>query len=118
MYRGIVELNLQEYKGDFLILEYRQGDKIYLPVNRLNLLQKYKKDDGSALPALDKLGSDSFVYRKAKALKSAENVAEELIKLHAERKLLRGHTFSAPGEIYERFVGVSETRISFNVLMI
>lgn len=103
-YKGMVQLDLQEYKGDFLLIEYRNADKIYLPVDRLNLLQKYKKDEGGKVPPLDKLGSDAFVHRKAKALKSAENVAEELIKVHAERKILRGHSFSTPGDIYERFV--------------
>ncbi len=103
-YKGMEVLSFPDYRGDFILIEYRNNDKIYLPVDRLNLLQKYKKDEAGTLPVLDRLGTDSFVLRKAKALKSVEDLADELIKIHAERKLLRGHSFSSPSEMFERFV--------------
>ena len=104
LYKGIVELDLIEYKGDFLVVEYKGFDKLYLPVQKLNLLQKYKKEEKGSIPPLDKLGSDAFLQRKVKVLKAAENVAEELLKNQASRKTQRSHVFSEPNDMYLKFV--------------
>lgn len=103
-YKGMTLLELQGVQGDFLVIEYRDGDKVYLPVHRINLLQKYKKGDGDQFPNLDKLGGDSFKIRKARVEKSVEEIAEELLKIHAQRRVERPYLFSEPGEVFTHFV--------------
>ncbi len=103
-YKGMTQIAVQGFKGDFLILEYRGADRVYLPVDRLNLLQKYKKAEGNKTPTLDKLGGDAFKIRKAKVERAIKETADDLLRVQAERKLLRGHAFAKAGDIYERFV--------------
>ena len=90
-------------KTDFLKLEYGGGDKLYLPIDRLSLLQKYKSGDDKKRPELDRLQGQGWNRRKAKAAGAAREIAEELLKAKAKRKLAKGHAFGAPGELYYEF---------------
>lgn len=102
IYRRLQSLALDGHANDFLLLEYLDGDKLYLPVYRLNLVSRYSAREGQ-VPRLDKLGSGNWEKNKAKVRKALRAMAGELLKLYAERAALRGHAFSPGGVLYEEF---------------
>lgn len=103
-YLGLVQLNVSATTADFLHLEFAGGDKLYLPVDRLNHLHRYASGSGADhAPALDRLKSSGWEKRKSKASKAARDIAEKLLAIQARRKLATGHQYSAPGEIYFQF---------------
>jgi transcription-repair coupling factor (superfamily II helicase) len=102
IYRGLWKLHLEKEEHDFLLLEYQDGDKLYLPVYRLNLLQKYV-GGGDGGPRLDKLGGTSWEKAKKRVKKSLRELAEELIQLYAARSVLKGHGFSPPDQFLKEF---------------
>jgi transcription-repair coupling factor (superfamily II helicase) len=94
-YQGLVKLKLNGSANDFLLIIYQGDDKLYLPVDRMSMIQKYMGVD-SIEPVLDKMGGKSWARVKARVKKSAEKIAGELLKLYAERKVQKGYAF---GEI-------------------
>ena len=102
VYRGLKFLTVAGVEGEFLHLEYEAGDRLYLPVDRINVVQKYIGGDGVA-PSLDKLGGTSWERVKAKARKSIFAMAEELIQLYAVREAREGNAFAAPDALYREF---------------
>ncbi|MDX1390007.1 MAG: CarD family transcriptional regulator, partial [Acidobacteriota bacterium] len=78
---------------DFMVLEFAGGDRLFVPVDRLDLVQKYS-GSGDARPTLDKLGGTGWEKVKSKVRKSVQNMARELLDLYARRKAARGHAFS------------------------
>jgi transcription-repair coupling factor (superfamily II helicase) len=102
IYRGMFKLALGGEEHDFLLIEFQGGDKLYLPVYRLNLVQKYA-GGGDSGPRLDKLGGTSWEKAKKRVKKSLRELAEELVRLYAERTVLRGHSFPPPDELYREF---------------
>jgi len=91
-YEGLVELKLNGSSNDFLLIVYKDGDKLYLPVDRMGMVRKYMGVDGIE-PVLDKMGGKSWERVKERVKKSAEKIAGELLKLYAGRKVSRGHAF-------------------------
>lgn len=91
-YGGLTKLTVGRAVNDFLLMTYKDGDKLYLPVDRMGLIQKYMGVDG-IIPVLDKMGGKSWDKAKEKVKKSAEKIAGELLKLYAERKVQKGHAF-------------------------
>jgi len=85
IYKGIEKIKRGEKEEDFVHIEYDGNGKLLLPIERLDLIQKYKGPEGYK-PKLDKLGTFSFKKRKEKAKKAAQNIAEDLIKIYAARK--------------------------------
>jgi transcription-repair coupling factor (superfamily II helicase) len=92
-YRGLAKLVLEGTGGEFLLITYRDGDRLYLPVDRMNLIQKYMGVEGVA-PTLDKMGGKSWERVRDKVKKSVEKIAAELLRLYASRKVLEGWAFS------------------------
>jgi transcription-repair coupling factor (superfamily II helicase) len=84
-YRGLRHLQVADTEGDYLHLEYAGGDRLYLPVDRINLVQRYVSGDGAA-PPLDKLGGTSWERVKAKTRESLLAMAQELVQLYAARE--------------------------------
>jgi transcription-repair coupling factor (superfamily II helicase) len=107
IYRGLKFLKVAGAEGEFLHLEYEAGDRLYLPVDRINMVQKYIGGDG-AQPALDRLGGTAWDKVKAKARKSIFAMAEELIQLYAMREARRGHAFAPPDTLYREFEAAFE----------
>jgi transcription-repair coupling factor (superfamily II helicase) len=107
IYRGLKFLKVAGVEGEFLHLEYEGGDRLYLPVDRINVVQKYIGGDG-AQPALDKLGGTAWERVKAKARKSIFAMAEELVQLYAVREARQGHGFSSPDVLYREFEAAFE----------
>ncbi len=102
LYRGLQHISVAGIGGDFLLLEYSGGDKLYLPVDRLGLVQRYVGPEGS-VPSLDKLGGVSWEKSKGKAKKAIEELAGELLEIYAKRQICEGFSFSPPDEMYREF---------------
>ncbi|MFZ4857042.1 MAG: transcription-repair coupling factor [Desulfuromonadaceae bacterium] len=102
LYRGLQHISVGSSGGDFLLLEYAGSDKLFLPVDRLGLVQRYVGPEGSH-PALDKLGGVSWEKSKGKARKNIEELAGELLEIYARRQLSEGFAFSPPDEMYREF---------------
>lgn len=101
-YRGLQHISVSGVGGDFLLLEYAGSDKLYLPIDRLGLVQRYVGPEGSH-PSLDKLGGTSWEKSKGKAKKAIEELAGELLEIYAQRQISEGYSFSPPDEMYREF---------------
>jgi transcription-repair coupling factor (superfamily II helicase) len=106
-YKGLVKLEVADISNDFLVIEYRDQDKLYVPVDRMNCVQKYIGVDGMA-PRLDKMGGKSWERVKERVKKSVRKMAGELLKLYAARKVQKGHAFSPPDPSFDEFEAAFE----------
>lgn len=100
-FRGLMTIKILDITGDFLVLEYAENDKIYIPVHKLNLIQKYIGSSGST--SLDSLKGSSWEKRKAKAKVDVEKLAKELMEHQAKRAMTTGHSFTKIDEEYIAF---------------
>jgi len=107
IYRGLKFLKVAGMEGEFLHLEYEGGDRLYLPVDRINVVQKYVGGDGGQ-PTLDRLGGTSWEKVKAKSRKSIFAMAEELVQLYAVREARGGTAFAPPDALYKEFEAAFE----------
>jgi transcription-repair coupling factor (superfamily II helicase) len=111
-YNGLVKLEVGEITNDFMVIEYKDHDRLYVPVDRMNCVQKYVGVDG-IIPPLDKMGGKSWGRVKERIKKSIRKMAGELLKLYALRKVQKGLSFSSPDRYFEEFEAAfeySETR--------
>lgn len=93
VYKGIKQLEVQGHTKDYLELSYHAEDKLFVPVEQLDMVQKYIGSEGKT-PKVNKLGSAEWSKIKRKVKKSIEAVAEDLVKLYAIRSTLKGYRFS------------------------
>src|SRR5713226_1392368 len=101
-YQGLKEINQGDGNAEFMLLEYAEGARLYVPLTRLDLVQKYRSSEG-AKPALSHLGTAAWAKTKARVRKAMQDMADELLKLYAERKLAEGHAFSPDSEWMREF---------------
>ena len=101
-YRGLKHLKVADTEGDYLNLEYSGGDRLYLPCDRINLVQKYVGADGAA-PALDKLGGSSWAAVKRKTRETILAMAQELLRVYAAREVLDRKAFGSPDSYFKEF---------------
>jgi len=87
---------------DFMLVEYAGESKLYVPLTRLDLIQKYR-GAGEAPPPIDKLGGVSWAKTKSRVKAKMRDMAEELLKLYAERKMAEGFAFSADSNWQREF---------------
>ncbi|MDR2893810.1 MAG: transcription-repair coupling factor [Deltaproteobacteria bacterium] len=99
---GLQRIQLGGVANDFLLLRYAGDDKLYLPVDRLSLIQVFKAPDGLD-PGLDKLGGSQWLASKEKARKAIEKIAEDLVEMYAYRKVAKGFAYGPVNEIYREF---------------
>ena len=92
IYCGIKTLTKNGLKKDYLQLEYKGGDKLYIPVEKLELITKYSAGDGT-VPKLNKLGGIEWQKTKLRVRSKIENIAGDLLKLYAERESTKGFAF-------------------------
>lgn len=101
-FHGLQKLTAGEVEGDYLLLEYAGGDKLYVPVDKLHLVQRYVGADAAGGgPPLDRLGSSSWARAKERVRASIRAMAQELLKLYAARQLAEGHAY-APDTPWQR----------------
>jgi transcription-repair coupling factor (superfamily II helicase) len=93
-----IEVGLEQQ--EFMELRYAGEDKLFVPVERLDLVQRYT---GAARPALDRLGGTTWEKAKTRVKKAMRDMAEELLKLYAARKAMPGHAFSADSHWQQEF---------------
>jgi transcription-repair coupling factor (superfamily II helicase) len=91
---GLQMLDLGTRSSEFMLLFYAEDAKLYVPVERLDLVQRYSSAEGHQ-PALDRLGGLGWQKTKAKAKRAMRDMADELLRLYAERKLVGGYAFAA-----------------------
>jgi transcription-repair coupling factor (superfamily II helicase) len=102
---GLKRIDMGPTAQEFMELRYHADDKLFVPVERLDLVQKYS---GASRPALDKLGGTSWEKAKTRVKKAMRDMAEELLKLYAARKAVAGHAFSPDSHWQEEFEGAFE----------
>jgi transcription-repair coupling factor (superfamily II helicase) len=94
LFNGLKTIGLQEGSSkEFVLLTYQDDARLYVPVERLDLIQKYSSMGGTR-PTLDRLGSASWAKTKSRIKKSMRDMAEELLKLYAQRQTIPGYSFS------------------------
>ncbi|MBA2524517.1 MAG: transcription-repair coupling factor [Pyrinomonadaceae bacterium] len=91
---GLQILDLGPRSGEFMLLYYAEDAKLYVPVERMDLVQRYSSAEGHQ-PTLDRLGGLGWQKTKAKAKRAMRDMADELLRLYAERKLVGGYAFAA-----------------------
>ncbi|HXM35669.1 MAG TPA: transcription-repair coupling factor, partial [Pyrinomonadaceae bacterium] len=91
---GLQTLDLGTQRSEFMLLFYAEESKLYVPVERLDLVQRYSSAEGHQ-PTLDRLGGLGWQKTKAKAKRAMRDMADELLRLYAERKLVGGFAFPA-----------------------
>lgn len=101
-YAGLQHVRTNAVANDFLLLEYSGMDKLYVPADRLGLIQRFKGTEGQA-PVLDKLGSSTWSSGREKARKAIEKIAADLVEVYAFRKVAKGFRYDPPGELYREF---------------
>jgi transcription-repair coupling factor (superfamily II helicase) len=100
LFVGLKRIDVGLDPQEFMELRYAGEDKLFVPVERLDLVQKYT---GAARPALDRLGGTTWEKAKTRVKKAMRDMAEELLKLYAARKAVPGHAFSADTHWQEEF---------------
>ncbi|OFW42907.1 MAG: transcription-repair coupling factor, partial [Acidobacteria bacterium RIFCSPLOWO2_12_FULL_60_22] len=106
-FKGLKEIAHEGLTMEFMDLEYQDAARLYVPLARLDLVQKYRGLDG-AKPALDRLGGVSWGRTKARVRKAMEDMAEELIKLYAERETASGIAFAGEDHWQQEFEAAFE----------
>ncbi len=110
-YRGLVNLDMGDGENEFLLLEYAEETKLYVPVSQLHVISRYSGGAPEAAP-LHKLGSGAWDKAKQRAMKQVRDAAAELLNLYAQRALRKGHAFKFNYHDYEAFAagfGFEET---------
>ena len=102
-YQGLKEIVQDGLAVEFMILEFAEQAKLYVPLTRLDLIQKYRSTDAGPAPVLNKLGSQQWVKTKARVRKAMQDMAGELLKLYAERHTAQGTAFSKDNEFQKEF---------------
>ncbi|HKF24806.1 MAG TPA: transcription-repair coupling factor, partial [Candidatus Acidoferrum sp.] len=101
-FEGLRQIESDGRRGEFMLLRYAEEARLYVPLERMDLVQSYRVVEG-APPPLDKLGGTGWNTRKAKVRKSLEDMAEQLLALYAARKTAKGFAFSPDGNWQREF---------------
>ena len=99
---GLREIVQGEQKGDFMLLEYAGESKLYVPLTRMDLVEKYR-GAGEQGPPLDRLGGATWTARKTRVKTKMRDMADELLKLYAERRMAEGFSFSSDSNWQREF---------------
>jgi transcription-repair coupling factor (superfamily II helicase) len=104
-YQGLKEIVQDGLSVEFMILEFAEAAKLYVPLTRLDLIQKYRSTDAGPAPVLNRLGSQQWAKTKARVRKAMQDMTAELLKLYAERTTAQGTAFSKDNEFQREFEG-------------
>jgi transcription-repair coupling factor (superfamily II helicase) len=109
LFVGLKRIDVGLDPQEFMELRYAGEDKLFVPVERLDLVQKYT---GASRPALDRLGGTTWEKAKTRVKKAMRDMAEELLKLYAARKAVPGHAFSADTHWQQEFEDAFEWELT------
>jgi len=102
-YQGLREIPQADgSKTEFMVLEYAEGARLYVPLTRLDLVQKYRSAEGGRA-VLNRLGTQQWVKTKARVKRGMQEMADELLKLYAQRKTAQGFQYSADSQFMREF---------------
>jgi transcription-repair coupling factor (superfamily II helicase) len=99
---GLRQIESDGRRGEFMLLKYADEARLYVPLERMDLVQNYRIVEGDH-PPLDKLGGTAWTNRKTRARKSVEDMADQLLALYAQRKTAPGFAFSPDGNFQREF---------------
>lgn len=99
-YIGVEQLKVEGLRKDYLKVQYQSDDFLYIPIEQMELIQKYIGSEGAAAK-LNRMGGADWSRAKAKAKKAIEDMTDELLELYAERRQIPGHPFS-PDTTWQR----------------
>ena len=102
VYNGIKTLKQGDYLKDYLEILYQDKDKLYIPVEKIELISKYTGKEGVA-PKINKLGGTEWQKTKLRVKNKVKDIAEKLLKLYAIREMKQGYQFSKDNELQEMF---------------
>jgi transcription-repair coupling factor (superfamily II helicase) len=102
-YQGLKEIVQDGLSVEFMILEFAEAAKLYVPLTRLDLIQKYRSTDAGPAPVLNRLGSQQWTKTKARVRKAMQDMAAELLKLYAQRATAQGTAFTKDNEFQKEF---------------
>ena len=102
IYNGIKTLKHGELLKDYIEVIYANNDKLYIPVEKIDLLSKYSGNEG-AVPNVNKLGGSDWNKVKSRVKERIHDIADKLLRIYAERQLKDGFAFSPDTELQERF---------------
>ncbi|BCA55151.1 Transcription-repair-coupling factor [Nitrospira sp. KM1] len=106
-YHGLKRLSVQDFESDYLILGFAGGDTLYVPLDRLNQVQRYSGAEGH-VPRLDRLGGTSWAKTTARVKKDIEEMAQELVDLYANRELAERRSYGLDSTMYHEFEAAFE----------
>ncbi len=101
-FEGLSKREIEHRTRDFVIIAYAHNDRLYIPADKIHILQKYVGLDDEN-PQVDSLGGRSWAMAKKKAKRAIERIAKDLVRLYAMRKFLKGFAFSKPDNYYREF---------------
>ena len=102
-YHGLKEIQQDGLNVEFMVLEFAEAARLYVPLTRLDLIQKYRSTDAGPAPVLNKLGGQQWAKTKARVKKAMADMADELLKLYAQRRAAEGHAFPPDNEFQREF---------------
>lgn len=94
IYNGLEKIEVNNIQKDFIVINYKGNDKVYVPIDQMNLVSKYIGNKGEK-PKLSTLGSSTWTKAKQRAKKAVDEIADDLVKLYAQRSKIRGHAFGS-----------------------
>ncbi len=101
IFRGMRRMRFKNVEADFIECEYAGGDKVFVPVDKLNMVQRYVGNGHK--PRIEKLGSNSWKKKVKSVKKAVDKVARELLFLYAKRKAEKGYPFSPRDQMFKEF---------------
>ena len=96
-YEGLKKIKAGTFEADYLVICYHGSDKVYVPVDKFNLVQNYSGGEGAGRAAVSKLGDRTWTKTKAKVRTEIDDIADELVKIYAEREAKKGFSFAPDG---------------------
>jgi transcription-repair coupling factor (superfamily II helicase) len=117
-YLGLREISQGENQGDYMLLEYANGAKLYVPLTRMDLVQRFR-GAGDSKPALDRMGGATWTRTKTRIKAKMRDMADELLKLYAQRKMTEGFQYSPDSNWQREFEDAfefTETKDQLNAI--
>ena len=111
LFNGLETIRRNNESNEFVLLTYQDDARLYVPVERLDLIQKYS-GMGAGKPTLDRLGGASWERTKKRIRKSMRDMAEQLLKLYAQRQTVSGYAFAADTSWQREFEDVFEFELT------
>lgn len=106
-YGGLKKMDIHNNINDFILIEYAQNDRLYIPADRISMLQKYSGLNEME-PKLDRLGGHSWDLVKQRAKNSVKRIAKQLVQIYALRKYRKGYAFAPPDPYFREFEATFE----------